>query len=70
VAENRLFEILADGTAGQPVRVPLDQPFTSFFTATVRGGSAPSDVLDLLGVRAGSGNAIGYARIRLRSAAR
>jgi len=69
VAENRLFEMLPDGTAGAPVRVPFDRPFTSFFTATVRGGSAPSDILDLLGVRAGGGNAISYARIRLRPAA-
>ena len=64
VSENRLFEMLADGTAGEPVSVPLEQPFTSFFTATVRGGSPPSDTLDLLGVRAGGGNAISYARIR------
>lgn len=65
VAENRLFELPADGAATAPVRVPLSQPFTSFFTATVRGGSSPSDILDLLGVRAGGGNAISYARIRL-----
>ena len=65
VSENRLFEMLADGTAGEPVSVPLKQPFTSFFTATIRGGSSPSDTLDLLGVRAGGGNAISYARIRL-----
>ena len=69
VAENHLFEVAADGTAGEPVRVPLQRPFTSFFTATVRGGSAPSEILDLLGVRAGAGNAIGYARIRLAPAA-
>ena len=65
VSENRLFEMLPDGTAGEPVSVPLKQPFTSFFTTTIRGGSPPSDTLDLLGVRAGSGNAISYGRIRL-----
>jgi hypothetical protein len=39
--------------------------FLEFFTATIRGGSPPSQVLDLLGLRAGQGNAICYARIRL-----
>jgi len=38
---------------------------SSFFTATVRGGSPASKVLELLGTRAGAGNAIHYARIRL-----
>lgn len=65
VSENRLFEILADGTATSAVRVPLTAPFTSFFTATVRAGSAPSALLDLLGIRSGSTNTISYARIRL-----
>jgi hypothetical protein len=65
VSENRLFELPADGAAIEPVRIPLSQPFTSFFTANVRGGSPPADILDLLGVRAGGGNAISYARIRL-----
>jgi hypothetical protein len=69
VSENRLFELSADGTATEPVRIPLSQPFTSFFTATIRGGSPPADILDLLGVRAGGGNAISYARIRLPAAA-
>ncbi len=66
VAEDRLFELPAEGAAVQPIRIPLTQPFTNFFTATARGGSPPADVLDLLGVRAGGGNAISYARIRLR----
>lgn len=68
VAENRLFELPAEGAAVAPIRIPLTHPFTSFFTATIRGGSPPADVLDLLGVRARGGNAISYARIRLRPA--
>jgi len=63
VSENRLVEILADGSAGQPVRVPLDRPFSDFFTATVRAGSPPSKTLELLGVRQGSGTTISFARI-------
>jgi hypothetical protein len=63
VSENRLVEILADGSAGRPVRVPLDRPFSDFFTATVRAGSPPSKALELLGVRQGSGTTISFARI-------
>ena len=40
-------------------------PMSAFFTATVRGGSPPSPVLELLGLRANQGDAIHYARIRL-----
>lgn len=65
VAENRILEILPDGSAGVPVRLPLAKPFTSYFTTTVRGGSPPSQTLELLGPRAGAGNTISYARVRL-----
>jgi hypothetical protein len=47
------------------VRIGFKQPFTSFFTATVRGGSPPASTLDLLGQRAGSPLVISYARLRL-----
>ncbi len=66
VAENRLVELRADGTPGEAWRVPLKQPFTSFFTATPRAGSAPSHYLDLLGHRAGAGQTISYARVAIR----
>ncbi|MCI0535446.1 MAG: hypothetical protein L0Z50_09465 [Verrucomicrobiales bacterium] len=65
VAENRLLEILPDGTAGPAVRLPLAKPFTSYFTTTVRGGSPPSGTLEMLGPRAGAGNTISYAQVRL-----
>jgi len=55
VRENRLLEIFPGGEVGEPVVVPMKHPlggFLAFFTATVRGGSPPSDVLDLLGNRA------------------
>ena len=65
VAENRILEILPDGSAGAPVRLPLVKPFTSFFTATVRAGSPPSRTLEMLGPRAGNGNTMSYARVRL-----
>jgi len=65
VAENRVLEILPDGSAGAPVRLPLAKPFTSYFTTTVRAGSPPSRTLEMLGPRAGMGNTISYARVRL-----
>jgi hypothetical protein len=66
VSKNRIMEISADGSAGAPVRVPLQHPLTSYFTATVRAGSAPSETLDLLGHRAGQPLTLSYARVRLR----
>jgi len=65
VAENRLLEIRQDGTASDPVRVPLADPFTSFFTATPRAGSPPSNVLELLGECLRTQGTVRYARIRL-----
>ena len=59
------MELLPNGTASPAVTVPLKHPMTSYFTATVRGGSAPSTTLDLLGTRAGSSTTMSYARIRL-----
>jgi hypothetical protein len=66
VSENRLMEIRANGELGEPGRIGFQRPFTSYFTATVRAGSAPSHTLDLLGHRAGSPHTISYARVRLR----
>lgn len=65
VVENRILEILGDGKATQMVRVPLAHPLNIFFTATTRGGSEPSRILDLLGTRSGTSNTISYARVRL-----
>ena len=54
VREDRLMEIFPDGRLGEPVVVPMEHPlggYLGFFTATPRGGSPPSDTLDLLGYR-------------------
>ena len=64
-AENRLLELTSDGVPGTPVTLSLKQPFTNFFTATVRAGSQPSQILDMLGTISGSKNTINYAKIRL-----
>ena len=66
VSENRVVELLPDGRQSGHVRVPLADPITSFFTATPRAGSPPSDTLEILGTPAGGGSKIVYARIRLR----
>ena len=65
VSENRLIEIHPGGEVSAPVRVPLSKPFTSYFTATVRGGSPPSKTLELLGQREGAALTMSYARVRL-----
>ncbi|MEN6578449.1 MAG: hypothetical protein ABFD90_19040 [Phycisphaerales bacterium] len=66
LSENRLIEILQDGAVGESVRVPLEKPFTDFMTASIRAGSLPSQTLDLLGTRQGSGSTISFARIEVR----
>jgi hypothetical protein len=64
--ENRLFAITPDGGAPTALRIDLKHPFTTFFTATERGGSLPSNVLDVMGIAGGEEqNTIRYARIRL-----
>jgi hypothetical protein len=65
VSENRLLEILPDGSASNSVPVPLKKPFTDFFTATPRAGSPASKTLELLGTCQGSNATISFARIRI-----
>ncbi len=45
--------------------VPLKNPFSMFFTNTPRGGSEPSEMLDLFGTASDSLN-LRYARVRVR----
>ncbi len=66
VYENRIVEVLPDGTVGPPVRIPFKQkPFTNYFTATPRAGSPPSWTLEMLGLRAGTPNTVSYAKVAL-----
>lgn len=64
LAENRLLEMYPDGTHSDPVTVAMPHPMNAFFTATERGGSAPSATLDLLGQADGIPG-IAYTRINL-----
>jgi hypothetical protein len=63
--ENRIAAVAPGGTLSAQLRLPLKSPFSTFFTAAERGGSRPSNVLDLFGI-AGDGETLRYARIRLR----
>jgi len=65
LSENRLLEIVSGGVVGKFKRIPLKKPFTSFFTATIRAGTSPSNILELLGTQEGSRKTISYARIKL-----
>jgi hypothetical protein len=65
ISENRLMQILPKGTHSDPVKVPLTHPFTGFFTATPRGGSLPSRILDVFGESPAKPATMRYARIRL-----
>jgi hypothetical protein len=58
-----------EAAEGQPEfeRIELQHPFHNFFTNTPRGGSAPSDVIDLFGTAADALN-LRYARIRIEAA--
>jgi hypothetical protein len=63
IAENRLVELADDGKPGESVIVTLQNPLSTFFSATVRAGCRPSNILDLLG---NANNSMRYARIRLQ----
>jgi hypothetical protein len=65
ISENRISEIRSGGVVTAPVRIPFKQPFTTFYTTTVRGGSTPSRTLEMLGQHSGEGNRISYACVRL-----
>jgi hypothetical protein len=62
--ENRILAF-RDGTDKTTlIPIPLKVPFTTFFTACERGGSRPSNVLDLFGI-GGDGETLRYARVRI-----
>lgn len=65
VAENRVLELRPEGTVVSQCSLKLKHPMSSYFTATIRAGSAPSKILDMLGHRTDRPGAISYARIRL-----
>jgi hypothetical protein len=65
VSKDRLLELLPDGSTQGPVSLPLKFALTDFFTATLRAGSPPSNLIDLLGTRSGQPDSMSYVRVRL-----
>jgi len=59
--QNKIMEITENGH-NEPVLIPLQRPFGMFFTSIERGGSKPSDIIDIYGP--GENTIIRYARIR------
>lgn len=57
--------ITADSAGVEFTRIALDHPFGTFFTNTIRGGSAPSDIIDMFGIADDNPN-LRYARVRLQ----
>jgi hypothetical protein len=62
--ENRIREILPNGSVSEPVTIPLKARFSNFMLATERAGSPPSTTLDILG-NSDDPYEIRYARVRL-----
>jgi hypothetical protein len=63
---NYIGQILPGSAKPTFVHIGLKHPFGSFFTNTPRGGSEPSDIIDIFGI-ADDGPNLRYARIRLVS---
>jgi hypothetical protein len=62
ISENRLLQIMPEGE-NKPITIPFQKPFGMFFTAIERGGTPPSDIIDLYG---GNGTELRYARVSIR----
>ena len=63
-SSNYIGRVRADKWSPTFERIELKHPFLNFFTNTPRGGSQPSDVIDLFGIADDHPN-LRYARIRI-----
>jgi len=63
--EDVKMRFLPAGAAQPAMSLELRHPFVNFMTATERGGSRPSNLIDVIGVTADAPNVIRYARIRV-----
>jgi hypothetical protein len=63
---NFIGRIRADGAMPTFHRIDLSHPFHTFFTNTVRGGSKPSNTIDLFGTADDNPN-LRYAQLRLQT---
>jgi hypothetical protein len=62
---NYLMPIYPKPEPESRVKIPLSAPFGSFFLAGVRGGTAPSNTIDIFG-NAKSGEVLSYAQVDLK----
>lgn len=62
---NYLVQVYPKPESPVLVKIPLTAPFGSYCLAGVRGGTAPSDTIDIFGHSKGSGT-LSYAQIELR----
>lgn len=65
VAGIRLLELTSETDPPIETRVNLNHPFVNFMTATERGGTRPSNTIDVIGLTASEPNVIRYACIEL-----
>jgi len=65
LSTNASQELIPVDPPGRPVTLTLRFPFSTFFTNTTRGGSAPGPIIDLFGTAHDPAN-LRYAQIQLR----
>lgn len=63
ISENRLLQIMPN-TDSKPITIPFQKPFGMLFTAIDRGGTPPSDTIDIFGP--GNGTELRYARVSIK----
>ena len=61
--ENRLVEIEEGNKISKPLKLDMQWPLSTFYTANIRSGSSPSEILDVYG--RDTTLSMRYARIRL-----
>ena len=63
--ENRIMEVYSNGSASMSATIPMKHPMSVFFTATPRGGSLPSKIIDLVGSSDDVRGQVQYAKIKM-----
>lgn len=65
IMENRIVEIGDGFKMSKPIKLDMKYPLRTFFTAGVRGGNAPSNIIDIMGYY-GYENIVRHAKIRIK----
>jgi hypothetical protein len=66
IKENRMVEISLSGdhALSRPVKINVERPLSSFYTANVRAGTAPSSILDVYGKD--EANEMRYIKVKIK----